>query len=235
MELLAGFIKLATVGIRVVSDLVIDSVAERAVNPTDEFCLKNVRYRGLENSEFMGRIIISNHSCFLDYAIVKRHVDCYCVANIRTFMSHAVTDDELFNRFKIIAYDYSPSGGVKVKRRILDVVNSGQNVLVFPEGYSVRSSSRSEVPLKPFKRGLFHLAYENGIPIVPVSQWHYNNTNIHYFDHFLDDVILGRPIQDMNVDVFIGHEINPSECDSFEAFYDRCFRSVQENLKPFRL
>jgi len=165
-----------------------------------------------------------------DFSIVRRYIDCHCVANLAKIFSDNVTPDELFNDYKLISYDYSLESGVYVKTKILELINQGRDVLIFPEGFQVRQSSRNECLLKEFKRGLFYLAYENNISIIPISQWHYNNNDISYFDTYLINIMSNLPIENMNVDVIIEKEIKPCEFKAFDDFYRTCFQIIYDNL-----
>lgn len=177
-----------------------------------------------------GRIVISNHSSFFDLTIVRKHIQCYCVANFSSIYTNNITDEQFLNDYHIIIYDYSLESGTSVKAKILELINSGHDVLVFPEGYSIKESSRDLCLLKDFKKGLFHLAYENDISIIPISQWHYGNINPSYFDCYTLNVISNLPICTMNVDVIIDHEISPKSFSSFDEFYICCFETVRKNL-----
>jgi 1-acyl-sn-glycerol-3-phosphate acyltransferase len=229
---------LRTIGLitAVVSGVVVDAIGYRAIDTKNERTFRRVRYTGLENlGPRRGRIIISNHSCFLDFAIIRRIVDCYCVANIASFIRINNTDADLFMKYKIISYDYTTDGGESVKRKILELVNAGEDVLVFPEGYAARLSSRTESLLKPFKPGLFHLAYDNGIPVLPISQWHHNNNDNSYFDSNLQNVVFGTPIDNLDVDVIISGTVHPRDYENFGEFHRACSVVVEENLKLFRV
>jgi 1-acyl-sn-glycerol-3-phosphate acyltransferase len=49
-------------------------------------------------------------------------------------------------------------------QRATEVMRSGVNITVFPEG-----TRSSDGRLLPFKKGPFHLAMESGIPVVPMT------------------------------------------------------------------
>uniref|UniRef100_A0A6C0BE13 Phospholipid/glycerol acyltransferase domain-containing protein n=1 Tax=viral metagenome TaxID=1070528 RepID=A0A6C0BE13_9ZZZZ len=223
-------------------ELSLDSIISRFISSDRIF--KNIKYTDLEKisniqNKQKGTILISNHSCNFDYAIVNKIIPCYCVAAIPEYIRNKIKDKKLFDMYKIICYDYSKESAEYVKDKILELISEGKNVLVFPEGSLVRIKSRDEELLKPFKKGLFRLAYDNNICILPISQYHYHNDNINYFDTHIPDMILEIPLIDssidnLNVDVQVLNLIDPSEKD-FEEFYSLCFKSVYENLNNFKV
>jgi 1-acyl-sn-glycerol-3-phosphate acyltransferase len=56
------------------------------------------------------------------------------------------------------------SPGAAVVRRLKELIQRRQSVIVFPEGTRSRDGA-----LLPFKRGVFLMAIEAGVPVVPVS------------------------------------------------------------------
>lgn len=109
-------------------------------------------------------IYIANHSSYFDIPTA------FC----------AVPHDFVFlskwevRTIPLIGYLNVKAGTVFVKRGDLDssneaikglhrVLNENRGVLVFPEG-----SRKDKGKLRPFKKGVFHLAVQAGIPIVPM-------------------------------------------------------------------
>jgi 1-acyl-sn-glycerol-3-phosphate acyltransferase len=193
-----------------ISDKIISNIKN-----IDTHSLLDVRYHNLYKlSGKKGHIIISNHSTFCDLSVVCNVIDCYCI--MRNMLKKSITTEELFNKYKLINYDKTKENGIIVKEQILNLLNTENNVLVFPEGkFSVNKNT-----LLPFKKGLFHLAYENNIPIIPIIQTHHNFNGDGYFVSHIQNVILGIPITDLNVDVIIQDVITPSEFKTFGEFYN---------------
>jgi 1-acyl-sn-glycerol-3-phosphate acyltransferase len=210
--------------------LTINDVLHRALNL--KLDSDKIKYFGLSNipsERKRGYIIISNHSHFLDYTILRPILDCYCVSFTSLFIRNNLQNVDYEAEYSLIFYDYSKESGTHVKQRILELVNSGKNVLVFPEGYSWSESNRRECLLKKFKLGLFRLAYEHNIDILPISQQHEKNNEITYFDDYKLEVFLGiKP--DMPVDVTVHELISPNKYSSALEFMDECHRTVALSL-----
>jgi len=172
---------------------------------------KKVVYYGLENLPTKsGYIIISNHSSSLDYGIIKNICNCYCIIG-NLFSSLP----DLYDKYQYILYTINENGS-SVKKQILKLIRSGNNILSFPEG---RISNNKNTLFK-FKKGLFYLAYDNKIPILPIFQKHHNFNDVTYFMKQIIDYFLDIPINNLEVDVTISKTINPSDFASFEEFYD---------------
>ena len=122
------------------------------------------------NSINKGCIIISNHVNVSDVALIRNRIDCYAVGKdsiiSKEYPYLNCIDEIFFNNLKLIPYkrNDTESGNI-VKDKILSITSKGEHVLVFPEGTSRINCHKG---ILPFKKGLFHLAYKNKIPILPV-------------------------------------------------------------------
>ena len=153
-----------------------------------------------------GLIIICNH-----YNISDVNIIC----SLFNYMPYTVAKDDLLNEiinnksasnilkkhiFKwcdFIAYKRKDKeDGIKVKKKILELINSKNNVLIFPEG----TSTRNGIP-KDFKNGIFKLASENRIPILPITIKYEKNIGLNIEDSFKFKNLLHN-----NVNVYI-HDI----------------------------
>jgi 1-acyl-sn-glycerol-3-phosphate acyltransferase len=194
----------------------------------NEKLLKDVRYFNLEKfPEKGGNIIICNHPSCLDTGIINKISNSYCVT-LNNFEYH-ISDDELFDKYKLISYDRSKKNGDLVKHKILELTKAGHNVIVFPEGHM----SISKYKLHSFKKGLFHLAYDNNIPVVPIYTLHHNFNNdlYHCFQTF--KIIYDLPIEDLNVDTTVDDLIIPSNYQSFDHFFEtvvKLYKSYTDKL-----
>lgn len=117
-----------------------------------------------------GCIIISNHVNVSDLILIRNKIDCYVVGKdcilSKEYPQLYFINNMFYNNLKIISYKKKNlKSGEIVKNKILSIVSRGENVLVFPEGSS-QVNCHNEI--LPFNKGLFYLAYENNIPILPV-------------------------------------------------------------------
>ena len=120
---------------------------------------------GLENVLRPGpQIIFSNHSSFADICLLAAHLPV---------QFRWLAKRELF-KVPFIGWHLARSGHLMIDRgdresakrllaRAAEKVRAGVNVLVFPEG--TRSLDGS---LRPFKKGVFHLAIDAGVPVLPI-------------------------------------------------------------------
>ncbi|MBI5500527.1 MAG: 1-acyl-sn-glycerol-3-phosphate acyltransferase [Deltaproteobacteria bacterium] len=110
------------------------------------------------------QIIFSNHSSFADICVLAAHLPV---------QFRWLAKRELF-KVPFIGWHLARSGHLMIDRgdresatrllaRAAAKVRSGVNVLVFPEG--TRSLDGS---LQPFKKGVFHLAIDAGVPLLPI-------------------------------------------------------------------
>lgn len=212
----------------IIKTLTTNEILKRALNTRFD----NVSYSGVEKipkDRKKGYIIIANHSHYLDYTIMKPIVDCYCVASLSEFIVDNLPNVNYEDEYNIIRYDYSKESGAHVKQRILSLINEGKNVLIFPEGAEIRSSPRSECLLKPFKSGLFKLAFEHNIDILPVSQNHLDNNSPSYFDSSKTEVLFEQK-SNIKVNVTVHDIIHPSDHSNVEELIDFCRSVILTNL-----
>ena len=83
--------------------------------------LKDVRYFNLEKfPEKGGNIIICNHPSYLDTGIINKISNSYCIT-LNIFDYH-ISDDELFDKYKLISYDLTKKNGNLIKDKILELI-----------------------------------------------------------------------------------------------------------------
>lgn len=116
-----------------------------------------------------GILIISNHINVTDVLLIRNKINCFVIGKSNLsddFKLIKVFEKEFFTNLSTIPYERNNiEDGKKVKENILAKIKNKQNVLVFPEGTTqINSDSR----ILPFKKGLFYLAYEHNIPILPI-------------------------------------------------------------------
>ena len=178
-----------------------------------------------------GVIIIANHQNAQDFAFINNlftNVNVICKYNL-------FKDDDLpiylkifsklnlllFKAFRFIPYKRGDKdSGDKVKNIILDKINSGENILVFPEG----EPTRDGIP-KKFKSGLFRTAFENNIPIIPITFKYKKPVGVNREDKI-------NPLKWFNNEVTITiHKIqNINNENSWKELKQNCFNLIRKPM-----
>lgn len=174
-------------------------------------------------------VIMSNHYNVTDVNIIKDafREHFYIIAKSDLVTSENTflpilnyLQQTFFNTFYLIPYIRGDkNSGSDIKDKILKCIQDGNNVLIFPEG----TSHRDGIP-KSFKNGIFHLCYDNNIPILPVTIKFNKDIGLERGDPF---DIYG--IFDMNPDVVFHPTITKSE--SMEELRDKTFNAI---VSPFK-
>ncbi len=128
------------------------------------FIIMNIRFelKGLENRPDAPALYISNHRSFSDPFYLCRYIDAYVIAKAE------------LGDIPLVSQGIRTTGIIFVKREVqssrsatrqamVDIVNHGYNVAVYPEG-----KTSDEQTTLPFKPGTFEEAVELDIPVVPV-------------------------------------------------------------------
>lgn len=185
----------------------------------------------LEKNQERGYIIISNHINAIDYFIIKQIINLHSVSKSDTFSAEfsilTKLTKFLFRNCNIISYKrFDKNSGEKVKKKIFKLIKKNKKVLVFPEG---RSSVTWENGCKPFRKGLFYLAYENKIPILPISLIFENKNygvelNIKKFN--IKEVLNDSS----NIECKLFNFIYPENYNNFDDFYNKCYDTINNYL-----
>ena len=115
-------------------------------------------------SEYPVCIFYANHTSWIDIALVNRviHRNLHFIAKEelrkKPFVGGAISGMDM-----VFVDRTNRSKAIKSLELAAKKINEGRNIIAFPEG----TRSRDGI-LKPFKKGLFHLAIQSGIPMVPV-------------------------------------------------------------------
>jgi len=111
-------------------------------------------------------VLVANHQSYLDYAILGDVCPRHTI----------VIGQSVLGRIPLVAWAFRRGGNVIVERgeagsrqaallALEHAVRAGKNVWVFPEGTRNR---RAPGTLLPFKRGAFHVAAAQDVPIIPI-------------------------------------------------------------------
>lgn len=181
-----------------------------------------------------GIIIISNHINIHDFIFIRKIIDCYVVGNDIFSINQKVKENLEIIPYKVL----NQKSGTNVKNTILEIINSGKNVLVFPEGRMCNSLKDN---LLEFKKGLFHLAYDNNIPILMTFLYSNNNnfaighpiTNIKVILKFLFNIFLFNS-ETTIVTYELLDFVYSKNFNNFNDFYNHITRKMIETLDKYR-
>jgi len=145
-----------------------------------------INVKGLKNLKNFNNkriIIMSNHLNGYDMAPIiyalthytKNKKKIYSVAKHNAFgdetddnlvsNSLGLIKEQMFTLLNLIPYERNnKKSGDKVKKMMLEKIDEGDTILLFPEGKPTRSGIPTE-----FKPGSFRLCAENSIEILPIS------------------------------------------------------------------
>jgi 1-acyl-sn-glycerol-3-phosphate acyltransferase len=171
-------------------------------------------------------LIMSNHyDGVLDVGIINNvYYKHNCIETLHTIAKDDLLSDEtdksiylnllcylkqkIFNSFFLIPYKRgNKEDGKKVKNIITETIRSGKNIFIFPEG----TSQRNGIPVN-FKHGIFQLAVENKLNILPITIKCKKDYGVQKGDsvNFLK-------IFDNEVDIYIHETIDNATDDCFKS------------------
>lgn len=189
--------------------------------------IKTNKKRDYSNKNYM---IICNHYTALDYFVLRiLFPNSYTVAksdllsaNTSTFLKFLLLPLQYltFNQGMVISYVRgNTKSGLECQKDIIEKIKS-HNIIIFPEG----TSTRNGIP-KSFKKGLFYMAYENKIPVIPISLKYKKDIGINPGDK----LNLSEWINE-TAKVEIHDEINPEEFNNIDELHKHSFEVVTKNL-----
>ena len=109
--------------------------------------------------------------------------------------------------------------GMECKEIIKKTIKS-HNIIIMPEG----TSTMCGIP-KAFKKGIFYLAYENKIPIIPLSLKYNRDIGINPGDK----INLSNWV-DIEANIYVHDEINPEDFNNPDELHNYCFGLITNNL-----
>ena len=146
----------------------------------------NIKVKGTKNLKNFNNkriVIMANHLNGYDYAPIfyalthytRNKKKIYAVAKHNVFgdptdknivsNSLSLIKDQMFSLLNIIPYERNnKESGENVKKMMLDKIDDGDTILLFPEGKPTRTGIPTE-----FKSGSFRLCAENQIEILPIT------------------------------------------------------------------
>jgi len=146
----------------------------------------NIKVKGIKNLKNFNNkriVIMANHINGFDLAPIvyslthytNNKKKIYTVAKHNVFgdetdknivsKSLALIKDQMFSLLNLISYERNnKKSGDNVKKIMLDKIDDGETILLFPEGKTTKSGIPSE-----FKAGSFKMCAENDIWILPIT------------------------------------------------------------------
>ncbi|RJO63488.1 MAG: 1-acyl-sn-glycerol-3-phosphate acyltransferase [Myxococcales bacterium] len=170
-----------------------------------------------------GALLVANHRSYIDIVAVLSQVPCTMLAKAEVGRWPFIGWAARLGNTVFVSRDDRTSRKL-ARASIAELMRQGLSTVVFPEG-----TTSAGPGCLPFRPGVFHLAAENGIPVVPVAIeyadpedcWVGDDTFIrHFFDRF------GR--RSLSVRVGFGPVLRPSEATILKESAERW---VAENLR----
>ena len=166
-----------------------------------------------------GYIIIANHISFEDGFFINK-----IFKNTRFVVANGIIAKLFYkNHPDCIYYDIDPknkiNSGIEVKKKILECTRNKINISIFPEGEFCNVDS-----LLPFKKGLFYLAYENNITIVPTLILLKKRTKF-IFNY---NINLNKKVV-----LKIFKPVKPTKFKSFDDYYSYIYGLMNDNYKKY--
>lgn len=150
-----------------------------------------------ENLKYINErvIFISNHYSPCDAGLIVHIFNKITNKKIYSVSKHNIFGDKtdtstisnflslfkgLYNFFNLIQYEKgNKQSGEEVKKKMLEIVNHNNTVIIFPEG----TTSRKGIPLE-FKPGSFKMCAENSIKIIPITLEYDKRIGMNQYDQF---------------------------------------------------
>ena len=108
-------------------------------------------------------VYVASHQSSIDFVLLGSMIE-----NFMTISNHPISDLPIFLKSpRLVGVYYmqkgDPNAAITVFNRLSKAVERGINVFIFPEG--TRNFTDT---LLPFHKGAFRLAYDKGVPVIPV-------------------------------------------------------------------
>ena len=108
-----------------------------------------------------GVLVVSNHRSYLDIVVILSQMDAAFLAELKAWPIFGYAAQ----KGNTVFVDRGDTESrARARQALADRISQGVSVVVFPEGTTFKGPG-----LLPFKNGIFHMAAERGIPVVPVT------------------------------------------------------------------
>jgi 1-acyl-sn-glycerol-3-phosphate acyltransferase len=108
-------------------------------------------------------IYVANHRSFADPMVICRHLDCYVIAKAEVSKYPLISKGALLTGVLFVDRE-NKDNRKAVRDKMVETINNGFNVLVFPEGTVGLKQTTLD-----FRMGTFVEAAEQNIPIIPIA------------------------------------------------------------------
>ena len=230
------FLLLIAIFINTISYLIFDEersfkIYKFLTKLTVESKILNMNVKFIGNTKLFekkGSIFIANHQNATDFCLISNQIykpNGICKAELFQlndmpfyYRILKIFEKNLIKSYRFIPYERgNKDSGEKVKNIIIDTVNRGENIIVFPDG----ETRRDGIP-KQFKSGLFRTAADNNISIIPLTIKYSKPIGVNR-----EDII--NPIKWFNNSATI--YIHPEQkSDKWEELKDNCFNLIKEPM-----
>lgn len=108
-------------------------------------------------------LYVSNHRSFTDPIVVSKYLNAFVIAKAEVASYPIINKGAEVTGILYVKREDKNSRS-QARKEFVDVIKSGHNILVYPEG----TISRNKEPI-PFKKGTFFEAAKESITVVPVA------------------------------------------------------------------
>lgn len=151
-----------------------------------KFWISNVAYPLLNlKVEVKGKVhdqpalYVSNHRSFTDPIVISKYLNAFVIAKAEVASYPVINKGAEVTGILYVKRDNKDSRE-QARKAFVDVIKSGHNILVYPEG--TISTNKSPIP---FKKGTFFEAVKEGITIIPVAIEFKNDKDLWTIPHFI--------------------------------------------------
>lgn len=131
-------------------------------------------------------LYVCNHRSFADPLVLAEYVNAFVVAKAEVSNLPLISRGAEMTGLIYVKRE-DKNSRTAVREKIIEVLLSGQNILIYPEG-----TVNEKLDPLPYKKGTFIEAAKQGIPVVPVvleykkekDLWHNSGMIAHHFKQF---------------------------------------------------
>ena len=142
-------------------------------------------------------LYVCNHRSLSDPLVLAKFLDVYVIAKAEVNSIPLLGKGAELTGVMYVQRESKDSRSA-IRKKMIEVLKSGYNVLVFPEG-----TTTPEITTREYRPGTFIEAVKNNIPVVPISIEYHNKNDYWYnrgmYKHFF--MQFGKPFTKVKVEV----------------------------------